>query len=226
MKGLYLLLDAAALAGPVILSFDKKVRYIASWKNVILASLVISIPFLTWDILFTKYGVWGFNEDYIIGVALFGLPIEEILFFLIVPFACTFIYACFQYYLKEKNTYWIDMFVMSAAVVYISLLMFINPTGWYTLTACVVSVPMLVWWMFQRKIKHIGITFVVSLVPFLIMNGILTGFLTDEPIVWYNNHENVKIRIGTIPIEDVMYGMTLIVSVILLFETITRRKNG
>lgn len=226
MNFLYLWLDLAALAGPLLLSFDKKVRYVTNWKNVFLASFIISVPFLVWDIVFTHKGVWGFNEDYLIGLRVFGLPIEEILFFFIVPFACVFIYECYNYYLKEKNTFWVDWFVVSGAFVYIALLLFIDPTGWYTLSVSVAALPMLMWWIYNRKIKHIGITFLTCLIPFLIMNGILTGSITAEPIVWYNYQENVNIRLGTIPIEDVMYGMTLIVSVILLFDTIKRSKHG
>ena len=46
------------------------------------------------------------------------------------------------------------------------------------------------------------ITYFVHLVPFFIVNSILTGTFTDKPIVWYNNTETLSVRIGTIPLED------------------------
>ena len=54
-------------------------------------------------------------------------------------------------------------------------------------------------------------TYIIALIPFIIVNGILTGGITPEPIVWYNNEENFGIRFLTIPIEDFIYNLLLLV---------------
>jgi lycopene cyclase domain-containing protein len=38
---------------------------------------ITGLFFLFWDVLFTMKGVWSFNPQYIIGVTLWGLPLEE-----------------------------------------------------------------------------------------------------------------------------------------------------
>ncbi|MFM7857526.1 MAG: lycopene cyclase domain-containing protein [Flammeovirgaceae bacterium] len=68
------------------------------------------------------------------------------------------------------------------------------------------------------------IAFGFILVPFLVVNGILTGTGLQEPIVWYNNEENLGIRLTSIPFEDVFYGMLLILLNISLFEFFQKRK--
>ena len=65
---LYLLLDIAVLLMIIPLSFDRIVAYVKSWKSVFSAIVVIGIPFLIWDVFFTKWEVWGFNDDYLSGV--------------------------------------------------------------------------------------------------------------------------------------------------------------
>ena len=61
--------------------------------------------------------------------------------------------------------------------------------------------------------------FIFILIPFFIVNGILTGSGIDEQVVWYNNNENLGIRFLTIPVEDFGYAFSLI-----LFNLLLRNK--
>lgn len=102
----YFLILAASFAGPLFLSFDKKVAFYKQWKYVLPAMLLPAALYIAWDIYFTSRAVWSFNADYITGIKLSNLPLEEVLFFLIVPYCCVFIYACIRAYfpkLREKN---------------------------------------------------------------------------------------------------------------------------
>lgn len=61
-------------------------------------------------------------------------------------------------------------------------------------------------------------TYLVLLLPFFIVNGLLTGTGLASPIVWYNNAENMEIRLLTIPLEDVFYGFGLLFLNVFFFE--------
>jgi lycopene cyclase domain-containing protein len=75
-------------------------------------------------------------------------------------------------------------------------------------------------------LQHFYITFLVILIPFLIVNGILTGSVTgiESPVVWYNNSENLGIRIHTIPIEDVAYCFSLLFGNLMIFENLKNKQ--
>jgi hypothetical protein len=58
----------------------------------------------------------------------------------------------------------------------------------------------------------------ILLIPFFIVNGILTGSGLPQPIVWYNNAENIGIQLWTIPVEDIFYGFELMLINVYLYE--------
>lgn len=226
MNSLYLILDIAAIAGPVALSFDRRVHYVSSWKNVLIASAIVAIPFLIHDEIFTSNSFWGFNDLYISGIKLGHLPLEEILFFFVVPFSCVFIYACCNYYFRKINPKRINHIVQFGTLAYIIFLLATDWKGWYTFTISLAGLLVLLLWFMSKRAKHTGLAFILSLIPFFGMNGILTGIATEEPVVWYSEAEKIPGRITTIPFEDVIYAFTLIVGVILLFEFLRRNEEN
>jgi len=49
----------------------------------------------------------------------------------------------------------------------------------------------------------------IHLIPFFAVNGVLTAL----PIVWYNNSENLNVRLGSVPVEDAFYSLLLLLIV-------------
>jgi lycopene cyclase domain-containing protein len=56
------------------------------------------------------------------------------------------------------------------------------------------------------------------LIPFFIVNGILTGTGLHQPVVWYNDAENLGIRVFTIPVEDFVYALEMLLLNLFLYE--------
>lgn len=223
MKWLYLLLDLATLMCPVVLSFEKKVNYFKSWKSALLASIIIAIPFLIWDAIFTANGFWGFNHEYISGIYILNLPIEEILFFIVVPFACTFIYEVVKYFFRSYSMNVFNKMFKILLPAYALYLLTLGNFGYYTLSVEISYALVLIWMLLTPKLRFIGLAFVISLIPFFIMNGILTGCCTENPVVWYAEGQKVAPRLFTIPMEDILYSFTLVTANMLLFEIFQKR---
>jgi len=224
MKWLYLFLDLGTLFFPVVLSFDKNVRFIRHWKNTILASVIVGIPFVLWDIYFTKQGVWEFNSRYTLDLFIVNLPVEEILFFIVVPFACIFIYECCKFYLKRYTFQVLNPVLLIITFCFSIFLLLNAPEAQYTVWVLISTFIVLGWWSLNMKLPFIGVSFVLSIIPFILINGVLTGAVTDAPIVLYNDLENSQMRFFSIPFEDLLYSFSLIVSSILTFEFLNRRK--
>ncbi len=216
----YFLILAASLAGPLLLSFDKKVAFYKNWKYLFPAILIPALLYIVWDFYFTTKGVWSFNENYVIGIKLYNLPVEEVLFFFVVPYCCLFVYECIRsYFPGVQNIVWADKLLLALAVVlFITGIIFYKKyyTGW---TFIFTSIFIAALHFINKKIKIFNaglfmVSYAVMLIPFLIVNG----FLTAIPVVLYNNAENLGIRIYTIPFEDVFYGMLLILLNVTIYE--------
>lgn len=223
MKSAYLLINFLTVLFPILLSFDKRVQFYKQWKYIFPGLLISSFIFLIWDYIFTVNQVWWFNNNYVIGFYLFDLPVEEILFFITVPFACIFIYECLNFYVKKDllKPYTTLMNVLVLSFSGFMLILFHDRI--YTLiTFGLLAVIVLYAAGFNRKsyLSRFYLAYLISLLPFFIVNGILTSI----PIVMYNNAENCAFRVGTIPLEDFFYLMALLLLNIILFEYCRSRK--
>ena len=222
----YFLILAAAVAGPLALSFDKKVAFYKKWKYLFFPVFVPALLYIGWDIYFTSKAVWSFNKEYITGLKLYNLPVEEILFFFIVPYCCIFIYECIRSYfpqLKNKKKADRILWLLAAALLITGIIFYDKYyTGWtFILTAVFIGIIYLFRIFFKTfDAVSFGISFLVILIPFLIVNG----FLTSIPVVLYNDAENLGMRIYTIPFEDVFYGMLLVLMNITIYEKLLKRK--
>jgi len=220
----YLVLDIASVLFPFALSFDKKVAFYKLWKYLFPAMFISGAFFILWDVLFTAKGVWGFNPEYITGINIFNLPIEEVLFFVCVPYSCVFIYEVFNAYVKRDvlGTCGTRISILISIISLVTCILFYNKT--YTIVNAGICLVLVLFATFPYRFRNLGrfyLAYFVSLIPFLICNGILTSL----PIVTYNNQENMGIRLATIPVEDVFYCLSLLLSTVLLMDYFKEKNN-
>ena len=221
MWHLYLLLDLASLSIPLLFSFHPKLKFYKLWKYFFPATFIMMAFFIPWDIIFTQNAIWGFNEKYLSGIKLGNLPLEEWLFFICIPYACLFTIYAFKNLLPK--------FLFSnkiTAIVYFSLQTILIATllyfydRWYTAINFGYAIVLLAL-VFNYKRDALNMffpVFAILLIPFFIVNGFLTGSWIHEEVVWYNDAENLGIRIGTVPIEDSIYALGMLLTVFILME--------
>ncbi|SFT80417.1 lycopene cyclase domain-containing protein [Lishizhenia tianjinensis] len=223
---LYLWINLLTLAGPFFLSFDKKVAFYKHWKALFPALLIVGTGFLVWDEFFTQNGIWGFNPEYLSGIYLGHLPLEEILFFFTVPYACIFIFACIEAYFPDMNPN-LFAYIFSISYSFTALFLgFYHLENWYTSTALIGSGILNAVFYFAKTpswYPKFSIAFMVAILPFLLVNGILTGLFTPAPVVWYNEVHIMGPRIGSIPAEDLFYNFFMLFGIMLIYMTLRKK---
>ena len=224
-KFLYLILNLITLGFPLILSFDRRVAYYKRWKYLFPSIVIMALIFIIWDVIFTKYDIWGFNDKYLVGLNIINLPLEEWLFFITIPYACVFIYDCIKYYFPNLDLQYSGSIIGVLLGILLALFAILNLGKHYTYITFI-SLSMILLLLVIRRSKYLGrffISFGIILVPFFIINGILTGTWIPEPIVWYNDNFNLDFRLWTIPVEDIFYAMLLLLGNIALYEHFQKR---
>ena len=225
-KYLYLIINFASISIPFLASFYPKHPFYKQWKNYFIANIFVAAFFIVWDVFFTKIGIWGFNYRYLIGINFFTIPIEEVMFFFFIPYSSVFVYFSLNYLIKKNP---IDKFQKYITLFLAICLAIIGVFYWnhlYTsVTFILTSIYLLYNYFKNQNLSKIYFSYFFTLFFFFIVNGILTGSCIEEPVVWYDDNQNLGIRLGTIPVEDVFYGFLLIASIIQLFEVLNARKN-
>ena len=222
----YLFVDFFTIIFPLIFSFTKWFNFKDYWRYFIPSCLSGAMIYIIWDMIYTHMGVWGFDHKYTLGVKIFNLPIEEFLFFICTPYACVFTYFCFKKYIFQKINYKWNLGWILLSVLFLIIAIF-NYQKLYTCSSFLSSaIAFFLAYKFDKiRFAHFFVFYLVILIPFFIFNGILTGSFMGRVVVFYNDAENLGIRLLTIPVEDVFYGLALLLFDIIGFEYLINRNK-
>ena len=220
----YLLINILIILFPLVLSFDKNLKFYRNVKYVLASILIVSSAYIVWDIIATNRGDWAFSEQHLLGIYFYVLPLEEILFFITVPYSCIFIYETIKFYINEK-VYPIKKNIFLFPVISFIVLALVFNKQAYTFTVLLYSAAFfLLGVLTNSKLltsKIFWISILICFVPFFIVNY----FLTSIPVVTYNDSAFSAIRVLTIPLEDFLYSFSMVSLWILFYEFFRIKKE-
>lgn len=223
-KYTYLLINFFIIFFPFIFSFEKRLKFYKKWKHLLWSALPVSGFFIIWDIIATSRSHWSFNPVYTTGLQLINLPIEEILFFITVPYSCLFLYELAQYLctkmfvtpypllsfktrLIPKTYKQVALFLFFVTSIASWLRLLLNGKEYTSVVLLVTFVTTAI--LYSKKMLFdtsfwlwAGVCFNL----FFVTNSILTGL----SVVTYGSEFITNIRIGSIPIEDFFYNWSLL----------------
>jgi isorenieratene synthase len=217
----YLLFDLV-VAAPLVLAAWLRPRWFrGGWRAAFRAALFGAIPFVVWDAAVAGRH-WWFDARRVLGPRVLGLPVEELLFFLVVPLACLFTWEVLVGGARAR----------------------LRPLGRAGRIAALVCLLAAVWaWAEGREYTALVLAGVVGAlvlddalgtglagsnrarvhaVLVLAFTGVFNGYLTARPIVHYDDAYALGWRLGTIPVEDFAFGLALV----LVTTTLYQRARG
>jgi len=205
----YLALNISIIIIPLLFSFEKKISFYKKIPAVFFSILTVSPLYIAWDAAAVHLGDWSFNKTYIGSIYFFNLPLEEILFFITVPYASIFIYETVSFYRRKKTYYLRNEFYFLIALLFVLNSFYFNDNNYTSVVLLICAVFFLLSSIFYPEIlksNFYWITILISFIPFFIVNY----FLTSLPVLQYNNEQMWGVRIITIPLEDFFYSFSMI----------------
>jgi lycopene beta-cyclase len=103
MKTEYLLVLSGILAFPLLLSLLMPLRLYRHWRAMLLSIACVCLIYWAWDVTAIERGHWSFNPSYVLGNSLFGMPVEEWLFFPVIGFVSLFTYEAVRFVLERRG---------------------------------------------------------------------------------------------------------------------------
>ena len=216
----YVFLLYSFLLIPICCLISYKTTEINLKKLVTIIGLCILIG-IVWDYFSITLGIWSFPNGSSL-LLLLGIPIEEILFFILYPTLAILIYLSQQ---KHNNTNWlhipesIALSLVGLIQILILIIIYVfKKTNYLSLLMLFAGVPT-IYFLFKRgeRINKLNLLFTVIIMVFI---SILIDHFAIVKGVWSYNDEFLIGKIGIIPIESIFFAVFISTLTIGLYSSL------
>lgn len=202
-----------------------RVNFRQFWNPLFKAIFIQFIVMVVWDHFFVILDVWVYSKEYRIGKEFWELPIENYFYYILIPYFYFFIYECLNKYVKDylrRSALYISLML----IIFLLLILWFNYEKLYTATAAVLAIyilinHILVFRSHQRYLGRLYVTYLVTLIPFMILNGMLISL----PMIHYNFQTITLYFIRGIPFENFIHHFIMLMIVITIYENIKKKKG-
>ena len=227
MKAEYLLFDIAMLGAPLVLSWVRGPMFFAHrWTRALTALAVGGLPWVVWDILVTERH-WWFAPEHTLGWSVLGLPVEEWGFFLVVPFACLYTWEVLVTGPRRAAH---PALTFAGAVLALVGVLVGGALWWgtgleYTALSvgCMGAAAAVDLALGTHLLRRPATWAYLALVS--VFTLVFNNYLTGRPIVLYDPQFQLDLRLLTMPVEDLGFGLGLMLTVTSLYTWLGVREE-
>lgn len=194
------------IVGPILVLVVPQWRpYFPNLRGLVFVWLFVSTSWLILDAWQHAAGFWGYNPQYVSQIQVLNLPLEEALFFYLIPLATLVLWHAIP---VSRTAVLLGKGVVIGQIL-LALLMLFAPwplplRSAIDLVLCLVALGLIIRLdLLQRPVLAWT---AVTAGCFLVANT----YLTALPIVLYNADHMVPWRLGTIPVSDIHYNLAFL----------------
>lgn len=213
----YLLFNLVVLLAPWLAAVVYPGFVFPHWPAAVPAVGLMAVVFIAWDTLVTGR-FWHFNPHYITGWRLGNLPVEEVLFFLVIPTSCLMLWsnavATFPAtIILPAETLWVGLLGLLAGSSWA-----FHRQRWYTGIVLLFALVGLIWHQLAGSQLVLTAPYLIFALLQLLLTLSFNGYLTARPVVTYDLSHATGWKVGSIPAEDLVYGTVMLTLTIALYQ--------
>ena len=218
----YILIDLGLLLFSGLLFSLKDLNFAKNSKFLILSVLINVFVFSVPTEFLTQLKVIVFNPPYLTGLTLWELPSEELLLYFLLPGAGLAVYSFLNVHYPDNTPEKYSLAVSNIMLGVCIAMLYFGHQKLYTVFTFALLMAFLVFIEYVGKIRFMYRfyrAYLVSLIPFYIVYGVLTSV----PVVQYNSAETLNFNLFHIPFESHFYFMAMLLLSVYLFELFKSR---
>jgi len=220
----YLILSLALLLLLTLTGPNKTARFRDTFKYMLPGILFSFAIYIIWGTRFNQIGIYTFNPEYITGINLWNLPIEEWIFLFVVSFVSLQMYNWVKIKFASFEKPNVFLAVSLVLLIIFGLTAYFFRQRLYAFFTFFLLSVYFGYTIFRNRFKKhytkFYITYFIVLIPVLLVKGILTAL----PVVTYNNSVTIGVQLFNIPLEDFGYFFLLLLMNISIFEYLNERR--
>jgi len=220
----YLFLQLIYLVIPAVVSFKNNMRFAFRLRYLVPAVVFSGAIFVMWNMRFDQLGIWNYNPEYITGIYLVSVPVEEWLSFLLIPVSGAYVFDWMKIKLEKFEQQ--NIFVAISLVLFagLGILAYVFRRNMFSFFTFFLTAIYLGYTVFRNRFKKnyavFYAAFGITLLPFLAVS-IISGVL---PILSYSADHIMGIALFAIPIERFIYLFLMLLITITIYEYLGERR--
>lgn len=219
-KYLYLGLILCSLVLLLVQSILHRNQLAKNGRLLLPGVILMMVIFISWDIWFTNQNVWWFNSNYLSGLYISNLPIEEYLFLITIPIILIFVHETQLQFIKKdplERFQWMITFIVGVVLLLFAVL-FYQRIYTFIVFFCAGVLLLIIQYFNPSWLSRFWLTYFITTLPFIIIESILTGSYIAEPVINYSDKAITGFRILTVPIENLIYCLFMSIIVIGIYS--------
>lgn len=222
----YLLLAFSAFALFIVARLFLKVQLAKLWRGIFFGLAIVLFILIPWEVWFSYRQIWGWSESKLLGIFVATVPMEEVLWFVAMALLFVVIYEWIgkRQTVLLKQGYPKRLTAGLAFGFFLCAVVFVDHI--YTFTVASFACVFLVWHLLIAKADYISrfyLSFVIYLLPLLILDNIRTGSFSIKATIWYNPETVMGLYLFKVPLENIAMYFFLMLVFITAYESLKVR---